>query len=346
MLRVSVVGATGYSGVELVKILLNHPKVVIADLISKSYVGQKFADIYPTFRKDLDKVCKALDTADLARNSDLVFIALPTGPAQKIASELLAEEVQVIDLGADFRLEDVDDYRKWYGTEHMAEHLLDQAIYNIPEIHKKKLEDVQLVANPGCYPTSVLLGLAPIMDKQIVDTSSIIIDSKSGVSGAGRGLNIGVHFCQQSENFKAYKVASHRHIPEIEQELGKLCGEKVLVSFTPHLLPLKRGILSTIYLDLLEKVDLQELRDYYQDYYQDAPFVCLLPEGELPEIKNVAGSNDCHLNIFLDERVGRLVVVSVIDNLVKGAAGQAIQNMNILCGFEQTLGLNGLRAGV
>ncbi len=346
MLRVSVVGATGYSGVELVRILLSHPEVKIADLVSKSYVGKDFAEIYPAFRGKLDSVCKALDTAELAQSSDLVFLALPTGPAQKIASELLAEEVKVIDLGADFRLEDVEDYQQWYGSEHQAVQLLDQAIYNIPEIHKKKLEDVQLVANPGCYPTSVLLGLAPIMDKQIVDISSIIIDSKSGVSGAGRGLNIGVQFCQQAENFKAYKVASHRHIPEIEQELSKLCGEKVLVSFTPHLLPLKRGILSTIYLDLLEKVDMSELRKYYEEYYQDASFVCLLPEGELPEIKNVAGSNDCHLNIFLDERVGRLVVVSVIDNLVKGAAGQAVQNMNILCGFEQSLGLSGLRAGV
>ena len=223
---------------------------------------------------------------------------------------------------------------------------LDKAVYNIPEIHKHKLEDVQLVANPGCYPTSVLLGLAPLMDKQIVDTSSIIIDSKSGVSGAGRGLSIGVHYCQQDQNFKAYKIASHRHIPEIEQELGKMCGQKVLVSFTPHLLPLKRGILSTIYLDLLEKVDLSELRQSYSRYYQNAAFVQLLPQGELPEIKNVAGSNDCHLNIFLDERVGRLVVVSVIDNLLKGAAGQAVQNMNILSGFSQNSGLTSLRAGV
>ena len=236
----------------------------------------------------------------------MVFIALPTGPAQKIAAELLAEDVKVIDLGADFRLESVEDYRKWYGSQHTAEHLLDQAIYNIPEIHKKRLEDVQLVANPGCYPTSVLLALAPLMKMQIVDTSSVIIDSKSGVSGAGRGMNLGVHFCQQDENFKAYKVASHRHIPEIEQELGKLCGEKVLVSFTPHLLPLKRGILSTIYLDLLEQVDLSQIRQNFLEYYRDAQFVQLLPEGELPEIKNVAGSNDCHLNVFLDERVGRL----------------------------------------
>ncbi len=346
MLRVSIVGATGYSGVELAKILLYHPEVELVDLVSKNYVGQKFSDVYPAFRGKLDVVCKELDTDELAQNSDLVFIALPTGPAQAIASELVGNGVRVVDLGADFRLDSIEDYEKWYGKEYEAESLLEEAEYNIPEIHKKNLRNVNLVANPGCYPTSVLLALAPIMDKQIVDTTGIIIDSKSGVSGAGRGLAIGSHFCEQNENFKAYKIASHRHTPEIEQELSKLCGQDVLVSFTPHLLPVKRGILSTIYLDLIEKVDAEELRQIYREYYAEAEFVQILDEGELPEIKNVVGSNACHLNLFLDERVGRLIVVSVIDNLVKGAAGQAVQNMNIMCGFDEGLGLSGFGTGV
>ncbi|MCG9968624.1 N-acetyl-gamma-glutamyl-phosphate reductase [Pelotomaculum terephthalicicum JT] len=339
--KVGIVGATGYTGAELVRILSRHPEVELVALGTQSYAGQPFWVVYPHLYKYNQLTCVDAAQTDMLYSADVVFVALPHGHAMPIAVEAACRGKKLIDLGADFRLADYKVYEKWYKVEHTARELLADAVYGLPEINRKKIREAKIVANPGCYPTSVILALAPLLRNKLVDSGSIIIDSKSGVSGAGRGLSLGIHFSEVNENFKAYNVAVHRHTPEIEQELGKLAGEDVTVSFTPHLLPITRGILSTIYAKLSNLPGEGEIIELYREFYKDEFFVRVLPEGMLPQTKWVAGTNHCDIGIAVDPRTGRIVIISAIDNIFKGAAGQAVQNMNIICGLPEDTALVG-----
>lgn len=340
MIKASIIGATGYTGAELVRLLSRHGQVQLVGLTSQSFVGEDITSIYPNLRGLVHKVCQEEDVTMLAQQSDILFIALPHGHSAPVVQEAIARGKKVVDLGADFRLDNEETYAQWYGMPHSIPELLSNAVYGLPELNREFIKKASIVANPGCYPTSVLLGLAPALKRGLVDTRTIIIDAKSGVSGAGRKLALDVHYSQCNESIHAYGVAGHRHTPEIEQELSKLAGEKITVTFTPHLTPMTRGILSTIYASLHEPLDSSQVRDIYIDFYQAERFVHVLPAGQWPRTKWVTGSNNCYLQIAVDERTGRLIVVSVIDNLVKGASGQAVQNMNLLFGFDEAAGLD------
>lgn len=338
MIKVGIVGATGYTGYELVKILLNHPAVNIEIITSRSYSGKKIAEVFPNLSSVTDLVCQELNVEKLANCCDVVFIALPHGHAEQVASAVVAKGKKVIDLGADFRLTDPTVYSEWYQTKPVPNHLLQQAVYGLPELQREQVRSARIIANSGCYPTSAILALAPAIKKGLIDLSSIIVDAKSGVSGAGRSLNIGSHYAEGNENFKAYKIASHRHTPEIEQELGKLADQDLKISFTPHLVPMTRGILATVYAHIHDKITEKQVEKIYEHFYQGENFVHVLTDN-LPETKWVAGTNNCLLAVKVDERTRRLVVVSAIDNLVKGAAGQAVQNMNLMCAIDEKTGL-------
>ena len=348
-LKVSIIGSTGYAGKELVKILMNHQKVELVHLVSSSYAGKNIAEIFPEFLNKLDKKLINLNLELVAQNSDLVFTALPHTISMDVVPEFLKKGVKVVDLSADYRIKDPAVYKEWYKKEHnqISKVLLSEAVYGLPEIYLDKIEDASLVANPGCYPTSVILGITPLLKYHFVEPEGIIIDSKSGTSGAGKKLSLGLHFTECNENFKAYKVVKHNHIPEVEQELSfvyfgadnKEQTKGIKVSFTPHLLPINRGILSTCYLSLKGSKKEEEVLEIYQKFYHKAPFVRIFEPPNLPEIKFVAGTNYCDIGFSIDERVGKIKVISVIDNLLKGAAGQAVQNMNIMSGFSETCGL-------
>lgn len=349
-IKVSVIGATGYAGKELVKILINHQKVELVHLVSSSYAGKNIAEIFPEFLNKLDKKLINLDLELISQDSDLVFTALPHTVSMNVVPELLKKGVKVVDLSADYRLKNSTVYKEWYKKElnQINEELLSEAVYGLPEIYLDKIKDASLVANPGCYPTSIILGIAPLLKHHFVEPEGIIIDSKSGTSGAGRKLSLGLQFAECNENFKAYKVVGHNHIPEVEQELSSIYfgGDdnkhqetEIKVSFTPHLLPINRGILSTCYLSLNGHKEEKEVLKIYQKYYHKTPFVRILEPPNLPEIKFVAGTNYCDIGFSIDERVGKIKVISVIDNLLKGASGQAVQNMNIMSGFPETCGL-------
>jgi len=350
-LKVSIIGATGYTGKELVKILMNHPKVELVYLTSSTYAGKNIAEIFLEFLNKLDKKLINLNLDVVSQDSDLVFTALPHTVSMDVVPELLKKRVKVIDLSADYRIKDPAVYKKWYEKEHnkISENLLSKAVYGLPEIYLDKIKDTPLVANPGCYPTSIILGIAPLLKFKLVDPQGIIIDSKSGATGAGRKLSLGLHFPECNENFKAYKVVKHNHIPEVEQELSSIYfgGDdnketqqeaEIKICFTPHLLPVNKGILSTCYLNLNGPKE-EEILEVYQKFYQNAPFVRIFKPPNLPEIKFVTGTNYCDIGFTIDERVGKIKIVSVIDNLLKGAAGQAVQNMNIMSGFSETCGL-------
>ncbi|HDP36754.1 MAG TPA: N-acetyl-gamma-glutamyl-phosphate reductase [Candidatus Atribacteria bacterium] len=347
--KISVIGSTGYAGKELVKILMNHRKVELVHLVSSSYAGKNIAEIFPEFLNKLDKKLINFNLDIVSQDSDLVFTALPHTVSMDMVPELLKKGVKVVDLSADYRIKNSTVYQEWYKKElnQISKELLLEAVYGLPEIYLDKIKDASLVANPGCYPTSVILGIAPLLKHHFVEPVGIIIDSKSGTSGAGRKLSLGLHFAECNENFKAYKVVRHNHIPEIEQELSfvyfgadnqeQIKGIKV--SFTPHLLPINRGILSTCYLRLGGSKKEEEVLEIYQKYYHKAPFVRILKPPNLPEIKFSVGTNYCDIGFAIDKRVGKIKVISVIDNLLKGAAGQAVQNMNIMSGFPETCGL-------
>ena len=350
-LKVSIIGATGYTGKELIKILMNHQKVELVYLTSSTYAGKNIAEIFLEFLNKLDKKLINLDLDVVSQDSDLVFTALPHTVSMDVVPELLKKRVKVIDLSADYRIKDPALYKKWYEKEHnkISENLLSKAVYGLPEIYLDKIKDTPLVANPGCYPTSIILGIAPLLKFKLVDPQGIIIDSKSGATGAGRKLFSGLHFPECNENFKAYKVVKHNHIPEVEQELSSIYfggddnketqqGAEIKICFTPHLLPVNKGILSTCYLNLNGPKE-EEILEVYQKFYQNAPFVRIFKPPNLPEIKFVTGTNYCDIGFTIDERVGKIKIVSVIDNLLKGAAGQAVQNMNIMSGFSETCGL-------
>ena len=352
-IKISVIGSTGYAGKELVRILMNHPNVEVVHLVSSSYAGKNIAEIFPEFLNKFDKKLINFNLDIVSQDSDLVFTALPHTVSMDMVPELLKKSVKVVDLSADYRIKDSAVYQEWYKKElnQISKELLLEAVYGLPEIYLDKIKNASLVANPGCYPTSVILGIAPLLKYHFVEPEGIIIDSKSGTSGAGRKLSLGLHFAECNENFKAYKVVKHNHIPEVEQELSSIYfggddnkqtqqGAVIKVCFTPHLLPINRGILSTCYLALKESKEEEEVLEIYQKFYQKAPFVRIFKPPNLPEIKFVTGTNYCDIGFTIDERVGKIKVISVIDNLLKGAAGQAVQNMNIMSGFPETEGIN------
>ncbi len=339
MITVSIVGASGYTGRELIKILLDHPQVKIAHLTSETYKGKKISELHKGRVGFMDKKFEKLNIDEVAGDSDLIFLALPHGRSQKPAAEFLERGRKVIDLSADYRLMDKSLYKKWYWLKHSYPRVLQRAVYGLPEIYQEDIKKSSLVANPGCYPTGIILGVAPLLAHRLGDENSIIADAKSGVSGAGRRLDIAYHFSECHENLTAYNVGKHRHTPEIEQELSRISRKKITISFTPHLVPMDRGILSTIYVNLRGKVSRERIRDVYKKYYRKAPFVKILPEDTFPEVRNILETNFCEIGLTVDKRTGRIIIITVIDNLVKGASGQAVQNMNLMSGFKETEGL-------
>ena len=338
MIQIGIVGASGYTGVELARLLCNCPDVKLSVATSRQYNGKKLADVYPNLAGMVDIVCEDLKTEELADRADLFFTAVPHQTAMGIVPDLLKAGKKVVDLSADFRLHDAEVYEKWY-QNHTAQEYLAEAVYGLPELYRQQIEGARLVANPGCYPTSVILGLAPLLQTEAIEPSTIIVDSKSGASGAGRLAQTGTLFCEVNDGFKAYKVAEHRHTPEMEQEISKLCNKPVTISFTPHLLPISRGILSTIYAQLTNPMSDSEVNEVYKSYYKDETFVRLCGSGSYPATQFVRGSNFCDIGVKIDNRTGRIVILSAIDNLVKGAAGQAVQNMNLMCNLPETKGL-------
>ncbi len=340
MVKASILGATGYTGQELARMLLMHSQVELIGMGSNTYAGKKYSSVYPHFESALDLKCSNMQDDALFEKADVIFLALPHGLSVPYAEKALALGKKVVDLGADFRLKSADIYQKWYKTEAARPKLLGKAVYGLPELYRDEIKGTDLVANPGCYPTTAILGLAPLLKNGLIDKKSIVIDSKSGVSGAGRSLKVGSLYSEANEDFQAYGFPCHRHAPEIEQELGNLAGEEIAVTFVPHLVPMTRGMLSTIYASLVKETDTRRLEDLYREFYQDEVFVRVLPGGRQPHTKWVLGTNNCDLGVNVDERTGRVTVVSVIDNLVKGASGQAIQNMNIMCGYKEEQGLN------
>jgi N-acetyl-gamma-glutamyl-phosphate reductase len=338
VIKAAIYGGSGYTGQELLRLLLDHPGVQVVATTSRRYAGTPVAEVYPQFLGLTDLTFTDASPETVAGLADLVFLALPHGVSMDMAPAFVGTGRKVIDLSADFRIRDAGVYGAWYGP-HRAVETLQAAVYGLPEIHREQIRRASFVANPGCYPTSIILGLAPVLKSQWIDPASVIADSKSGVSGAGREPQIGSLFCEVDGAFKAYKVGNHRHTPEIEQELSLLAGRAMTISFTPHLLPVKRGILSTIYATMTHKANLEEVTSLYQDYYREEPFVRVCRAGQVPNLSSVVGSNFCDIGVTVDKRTGRLIVVSVIDNLIKGASGQAIQNMNLMSGLDEKTGL-------
>jgi N-acetyl-gamma-glutamyl-phosphate reductase len=341
MIKASVLGATGYAGAELVRLLSTHENVKIVHLTSHSAAGTGLNTLYPGLRAADLPVLETYDRDDVAADSDVVFTSLPHGASGEVIPELFAAGKTVIDLSGDYRYEDAAVYEAWYGKAHRSPELLKESVYGLPELHRGRIGSARLVGNPGCYPTGAILPLAPLVADSLIDAGSIVIDAKSGATGAGRAPSPALHFCEVDENVKAYNVGKHRHTSEIEQELSRLHGRAVALSFTPHLLPVKRGILSTIYCTPSRPLTRDDVFNCLRSFYEGEPFVDVYEEG-LPEVKHVNGSNACHIGFALDERVNRLVAVSAIDNLIKGAAGQAVQNMNIIFGLGEKAGLNAL----
>lgn len=334
-----MLGATGYVGLELLRLLLQHPRVRITVVTSQQHAGKRVADVVPALAGRYDAELEAIDPEKIAAATDLVFAALPHETSATVVAKLLRLGLRVIDCSADFRLRDPSLYRRWY-REHPAPELLSEAVYGLTEIHRQKIARARLVANPGCYPTGVVLGLAPLFAAGAVE-GSVVVDAKSGVTGAGRSAAAELSYCEVNENFKAYNVGVHRHTPEMEQELGLIAKTDVTVLFAPHLLPLNRGILSTLYVKLRDIAGEPDLARLYVDAYRSEPFIKLRPSGRFPETKEVRGSNDCAIGWRYDARTKTLVVVTAIDNLVKGAAGQAVQNMNVIYGWPEEEGLRG-----
>ncbi|MDE2484312.1 MAG: N-acetyl-gamma-glutamyl-phosphate reductase [candidate division NC10 bacterium] len=338
-IRVAVVGASGYTGVELLRLLISHPAVEITALTSESYADLPIDEVFPSLFGILKLACNKFDAREVAKRADVIFLAVPHKTAMTAAVELLPSGRKVIDLSADFRFRDPAVYRQWYGVDHAAPEFLKEAVYALPELYRQQLTTARLAAVPGCYPTAVLLGLLPLVKREVIDPDSLVIDAISGASGAGRKPDLPLHFAELHGNCRAYKVACHRHAPEIEQELSRCLGREVLVTFTPHLVGTVRGILATMTATLVTSQHVEDLRALYQDWYQNEPFVRILPEGRLPETKQVRGSNFCDIGITVDARTRRVVVVTAIDNLVKGASGQAIQAMNVMTGLDERTGL-------
>ncbi len=338
MINVGVVGGTGYTGVELLRLLAGHSQIKVTAVTSRGEAGKAVADIYPNLRGHYDLSFVAPDM-DLLSSCELVFFATPNGAAMKMVPALLERGVKVIDLAADFRIKDIPLWEKWYGMDHVCPELVAEAIYGLPEINRAAIKSARLVANPGCYVTASTLGFLPLIEAGIIDTSNLIADGKSGVSGAGRGASVGMLMGEVGESFKAYAVAGHRHLPEIEQNLQSVSQHPVGLTFVPHLVPMVRGIEATLYGQLTQNQDLQQL---FEERYRAEPFVDVLPAGSSPETRSVRGVNTCQIAVHQPQGRNVVVVLSVIDNLVKGAAGQAVQNMNLMLGLEESEGLSGV----
>ena len=340
MIKVGIIGATGYAGAELVRLLAGHKEAKILWYGSRSYIDQKYADIYRNMFEIVENVCKDDNLSALAEEADVVFTATPQGFCASMINEEILSKTKVIDLSADFRMKDVSVYEKWYGIEHKSPQYIKEAVYGLCEINREPVKSARLVANPGCYTTCSILSLYPLVKEGLIDPSSIIIDAKSGTSGAGRGAKTDNLFCEVNENMKAYGVATHRHTPEIEEQLGYAAGEPLILNFTPHLVPMNRGILVTCYATLKTGVSEEQVRESYEKYYEKEKFVRLLRGDDYPQTKWVEGSNYMDVNFKVDERTCRIIVMGAIDNLVKGAAGQAVQNMNIMFGLPEDTGLD------
>jgi N-acetyl-gamma-glutamyl-phosphate reductase len=335
MIKVGIVGGTGYTGVELLRLLARHPQAQLAAITSRKEAGMPVADMFPNLRGHVDLRFCDPQAAGLDQ-CDVVFFATPNGIAMQQTRELLAAGVRVIDLAADFRIQDLDVWKKWYGMEHACPDLVTQAVYGLPEVNREQIKAAQLIANPGCYPTAVQLGFLPLLEAGLVDERYLIADAKSGVSGAGRKAEVGALFAEAGDNFKAYAASGHRHLPEISQGLARYAGKPVGLTFVPHLTPLIRGIHVTLYARLTSEADLQAL---FEQRYQHEPFVDVLPFGSHPETRSVRGANTCRIALHRPQDGNTLVILSAIDNLVKGASGQAVQNMNIMFGLPETMGL-------
>ena len=339
MIKVGIIGATGYAGSELVRILLGHKDVEIKWYGSRSYIDKKYASIYQNFFQLVDATCMDDNMEALADQVDVIFTATPQGLCASLVNEEILSKVKIIDLSADFRIKDVKVYEEWYKLEHKSPQFIEEAVYGLCEINREDVKKARLVANPGCYTTCSILTCYPLVKEGIIDPNTIIVDAKSGTSGAGRGAKVDNLFCEVNENMKAYGVATHRHTPEIEEQLGYACGEKITINFTPHLVPMNRGILATAYASLKKDVTYEEVKAIYDKYYANEKFVRVLEKDVCPQTKWVEGSNYVDVNFKIDPRTNRIIMMGAIDNLVKGAAGQAVQNMNLMFGLKESEGL-------
>lgn len=339
MIKVGIIGATGYAGQELVRLLLMREDVKIEWYGSRSYIDKKYYEVFGNMFELVDAVCLDDNMDELAAKVDVIFTATPQGLCSSLVNEDILSKVKIIDLSADFRIKDVATYEKWYNIEHKSPQFIEEAVYGLCEINRDKIKGARLIANPGCYPTCSTLSIYPMMKEGLIDPKSVIIDAKSGTSGAGRGAKINNLYCEVNESIKAYGVTNHRHTPEIEEQLSYAAGEQVLINFTPHLVPMNRGILVTAYANLKKNVTYDEVKAIYDKYYKDEFFVRVLDKDVCPETRWVEASNFVDVNFKIDERTNRIVMMGAMDNLVKGAAGQAVQNMNILFGLEENKGL-------
>lgn len=345
MVKVGIIGATGYAGNELVRLLIGHKDVEIMWYGSRSYIDKKYAEVYQNMFEIVEDTCLDDNMEELASKVDVIFTATPQGFLAGVLTEEILSKVKIIDLSADFRIKDVKTYEKWYKIEHKSPQFIEEAVYGLCEINRDKVKGARLIANPGCYTTCSILTAYPLVKEGLIDPDTLIIDAKSGTSGAGRGAKLPNLFCEVNENMKAYGVTNHRHTPEIEEQLGYAAGKEIVVNFTPHLVPMNRGILATEYATLNKKADgtlptYEEVKAVYDKYYKNEKFVRVLEKDICPETKWVEGSNYVDVNFKIDERTGRIVMMGALDNLVKGAAGQAVQNMNLLFGFDEAEGLN------
>ena len=340
MIKVGIIGSTGYAGQELVRLLIQHPEAEIVWYGSRSYIDKPYADVFQNMFRIVDDVCMDDNMEELANEADVIFTATPQGLCASLVNEEILSKVRIIDLSADFRIKDVAVYEKWYGIEHKSPSYIDEAVYGLCEINREDIRGARLIANPGCYTTCSILTIYPLVKEGLIDPNTIIIDAKSGTSGAGRGAKTANLYCEVNENIKAYGVATHRHTPEIEEQLGYAAGHPIVVSFTPHLVPMNRGILATAYASLKENVSDMDVRAAYEKYYGTEKFIRILKPGVCPETRWVEGSNYVDINYKIDPRTNRVIMMGAIDNLVKGAAGQAVQNMNLIFGLEESTGLD------
>ena len=342
MIKAGIIGATGYAGNEIVRLLLGHKDVEIAWYGSRSYIDKKYADIYQNFFQLVDAACMDDNMEALADQVDVIFTATPQGLCASLVNEGILSKAKVIDLSADFRIKDVKVYEEWYKLEHKAPQFIDEAVYGLCEINREDVKKARLIANPGCYTTCSILTCYPLVKEGLIDPNTLIVDAKSGTSGAGRGAKVDNLFCEVNENIKAYGVGTHRHTPEIEEQLGYACGKEIRISFTPHLVPMNRGILATAYATLARETSYEEVKAVYDKYYGKEFFIRVLEKDVCPQTKCVEGSNFVDVNFKIDPRTNRIVMMGALDNLVKGAAGQAVQNMNLLFGFEESEGLKSI----
>ena len=339
MIKVGIIGATGYAGVEIVRLLQQHKDAEVVWYGSRSYIDKKYADVFANMFEIVDEKCLDDNIEELADKVDVIFTATPQGLCSSLVNEEILNKVKIIDLSADFRIKDVATYEKWYKIEHKSPEFIDEAVYGLCEINREKTKGARLIANPGCYTTCSILSIYPMVKEGLIDPKSIIIDAKSGTSGAGRGAKVPNLFCEVNENIKAYGVGTHRHTPEIEEQLGYAAGEEVLINFTPHLVPMQRGILVTAYANLKKEVTYEEVKAVYDKYYKNEQFIRVLENETPPETRWVEGSNYVDVSFKIDERTGRIIMMGALDNLIKGAAGQAVQNMNIIFGLPENEGL-------